>query len=364
MADQHTINIPAHPNIYLKENDSERELQIEFSTPQNGVTADTGLLIFVPGFGANINSKVYTKMREQFADEYNLVTIQCDYFGSKFMQGVERIKAPDRQALRNVFSPEEIKNINQDPSKLLVLLKDKRKVFSVQADLQENIKDFNDMSLMQSIDIITALEAVKIVLEENGMRYDNSRLIGYGHSHGAYLLHLSNVLAPHLFSFLIDNSAWMEPVYLSKNRYLYQKVGQATLSIEFDYLAKKLVQKKHIINLKELYTTCAGGAKVLSFQGNDDNLINHMEKEAFVETLNGSEFILVTEKDVDNKKYRSNNHGLNADFLELFSFALCFEQPKQEKKGVLEKHKLSLANLSVHADFTTGLPKFDVIFRS
>lgn len=48
------------------------------------------------------------------------------------------------------------------------------------------------------MDIITALEAIKIkiILKENNLRFNERKVIGYGHSHGAYLLHLSNRLAP------------------------------------------------------------------------------------------------------------------------------------------------------------------------
>ena len=38
--------------------------------------------------------QIFIKMRNKFADEYNLVTIQCDYFGWEFMQGYDEIKAP------------------------------------------------------------------------------------------------------------------------------------------------------------------------------------------------------------------------------------------------------------------------------
>lgn len=42
-------------------------------------------LLLIAGFGASANSKAYKKMREKFSDVYNLVTIQCDYFGCEFI---------------------------------------------------------------------------------------------------------------------------------------------------------------------------------------------------------------------------------------------------------------------------------------
>lgn len=53
-----TLKIPAHYNIYTGVNG--RELRIDYS-PQKGTNADTGIFIFVPGFGGHIDSKIYKK---------------------------------------------------------------------------------------------------------------------------------------------------------------------------------------------------------------------------------------------------------------------------------------------------------------
>ncbi|VDH00935.1 Uncharacterised protein [Lysinibacillus sphaericus] len=90
MAVKNTITVLAHPNIYNGSNTG-RELRIDFSLPECGVTNETGLLLLVPGFGGNIESKVYRKMRVIFADHYNLVVVQCSYFGDEFMQTSDNI---------------------------------------------------------------------------------------------------------------------------------------------------------------------------------------------------------------------------------------------------------------------------------
>ncbi|WP_419875570.1 DUF2920 family protein [Candidatus Pristimantibacillus sp. PTI5] len=290
MSEQHSVNIPAHHNIYT--GTSNRELRIDFSTPQNGVNEYTGLLIFVPGFGGNIDSTVYKKMREVFADKYNMVTIQCNYFGSSYMQSANQFRLRDSRILQINLTADELNKVNKDSSILLSILSEKNISLPVIANMDESVEEFNDMSYMQAIDIITAIEIVKIILNDNNFIYNSSRLIGYGHSHGAYLLHLSNRLAPNLFSFIVDNSAWIEPVYLA-NRILYQNIGNSTLAIEFDYLAKKIIKNKHDLNLETLYKDYDGDTQVLSFQGDNDNLVNHVEKKRIVETINNSDFILV-----------------------------------------------------------------------
>lgn len=146
-------------------------------------------------------------MREQFADLYNVVTVQCDYFGSQFMQNTNKITLKGGySSLANIFSDEEIKQVENNFADFLPLLVNKKVDFPVIAELDESTDEFVDMGYMQAIDIITAIEAIQIILKENWLDYDENRVIGFGQSQGAYLLHLCNRLAPHLFSQIIDNA--------------------------------------------------------------------------------------------------------------------------------------------------------------
>lgn len=362
MAQQNSITIPAHHNIYTGK--AGRELRIDFSLPQTGINKNTGLVVFVPGFGGNIDSKVYKKMRDAFADKFNLITIQCDYFGSSFMQDAENFHISDIEALNSLLTKKEKLIIDRDPSSFLKTLSEKDVVFPVVANLNEDIDNFNDMSFMQAIDIITAIEAVKIIINDNKLEFNPYQVIGYGHSHGAYLLHLSNVLASCLFSYIIDNSAWLDPVYLSSNRYLYKTIGKATLAIEFDYkIAKRIIKNKHDLHLSALYSDYSGNTQIISFQGDHDNLINHLDKKKVLEDIPNSNFILITKDDIDNKKYKSNTHGLNADFLELFEYAMEFEKRRNKTNKANKNSKLDLSNIYITSDFSKGLPVFSAEFK-
>ena len=67
------------------ETETERFFSVFFSVPDTGIDENTGLCLLVAGFGGNAEANVYKKMRNQFADDYNMVLIQCDYFGCEFM---------------------------------------------------------------------------------------------------------------------------------------------------------------------------------------------------------------------------------------------------------------------------------------
>lgn len=133
MAEQHSIHIPAHYNIYSGA--TGRELRVDFSIPSEGVNETTGLLLLVPGFGGNIDSKVYSKMRNVFADQFNLITIQCDYFGSSHMQSTEAIHFSDLTSLEKMLTTEEIQQINSHQSHISDILAKKKWYFACKSKI-------------------------------------------------------------------------------------------------------------------------------------------------------------------------------------------------------------------------------------
>ncbi|MEC0129062.1 DUF2920 family protein [Paenibacillus pabuli] len=362
MAQSHKLQIEAHPSVYSYS--SNRELHIEFSIPEQGVNSQTALMLIVPGFGADIDSKVYQKMRKIFADEYNLVTIQCSYFGSKFMQNNYQAKFADLPKLKQSMNVADWNAFVKNPDELPLILKDRILDVEMIANLGETIDHFNDMGYMQAIDIITAVEAVRLILNDNNLEYNRERLIGYGHSHGAYLLYLCNRLRPNFFSFLVDNSAWMHPLYLSHHRILSSKLAQLKIITIFDYMAGKVLPYPQDLHLNILYATYYQkiSTQILSFIGEDDILVDPNEKSAWVSLFPNTEAIRVRQTDVDHIKYKSSGHGLNADFVELFRYAMTKEIIKSNdftRDGLLEE---TFGHITFKVNYSGGLPVFSFNF--
>ncbi len=255
MAKEYEVCMNAHPSIYKAK---ERELKIYFCEPEHGINSDTGILLLIAGFGGHANSKVYKKMRRQFADSYNLMTVQCDYFGWEFMQDSNKVRINiNRSDLEPIFSRGEIDEIFSEGTmnlNKLVLLGSKHSItLRCMAEIDEDLTDFNDMGIMQAVDNITAVLAVITILKDNQVNFNQGKILIYGHSHGAYLSYLCNAFAPGLFSLIIDNSAWLFPAYLQACRILNYHVGSAAVIIFFDYLARKIVNDGEILFLPSLY---------------------------------------------------------------------------------------------------------------
>lgn len=323
MSKDYSYEMIAHPSLY---NMVERKLKVYFSEPDNGINEETGILLLIAGFGGNASSNVYKKMRRMFTDKYNLVTLQCDYFGWQFMQEANNISLNiDKDILQKYFTKDEIEYIYIDNNifSRLMEVSSKNKVnIQCKEILKENLDNYNDMGLLQAIDNISAVINVMEIIEDNGYKFNKDKKILYGHSHGGYLSYLCNAFAPDMFSLLIDNSAWIFPAYLKSNRYLNNLYGDSMLTIEFEYLAKSIAYDEEILNLRQLYKKFDNNCNIICYHGSSDNLISHKDKVKLKAVINKFNYNYIDEKSIDNIIFKSTNHGLGADFLELFDYTM------------------------------------------
>ena len=84
-------------------------------------------------------------MRRLFPDQYNLIVVQCDYFGWEFMQNQKESLLAYVSQLQMKFTPQ-----SDEFSMLLPI------------SLPESIHNFNDMGPVQVMDLQNSL---KLVLE-------------------------------------------------------------------------------------------------------------------------------------------------------------------------------------------------------
>lgn len=316
MSKEHEFEMAAHPSIY---SGADRKLKVYFAEPENGVNEQTGICLLIAGYGGNTQSNVYKKMRDQFADKYNLVVVQCDYFGNEFMQNPTELNSNGQflDFFTSIASDSEKMKINSGE---FVLIEFQRR-------FPETLDNFNDMSIMQTIDNLTAVMAVVEIMKDNGLTFNAKRIIAYGHSHGAYLALMANVYAPGLFALVIDNSAYLLPNYINKSRKLSGKLVNLAGAIHLNYKAERENWvDRGLIDLNTLYET-PSSCKIVTFQGVDDDLIGYQEKRLFSHKIN-SEFHLISQNEVDGEMIKSTKHGLDADFLLMFDFVMGVQNLK------------------------------------
>lgn len=296
-----------------------RTMDVYYSMPDEP-NEKTGLLVLVPGFGGNVHSNVYKKMRSLFADKYNLYVIQCEYFGSKFMQSPSQVDLKDYYNAIPLTNRDKIINNYEENKALLDGV-----TLEKTEDLNESKSDYAEMGLVQATDILISINSFIEFLNIQDKPLNRKLVLGYGHSHGAYLLYLCNALMPNCFSDLIDISAWLYPMYLDYSRSFFSETDSfpiITFINTYVYLASQIDIDKEAYDLSEYYQTFTNKAAIYSFHGDKDDIITLKDKIKFLSGVSNSSVEVIGENRVDNELFSSNEHGLDADFLKLFDYVV------------------------------------------
>lgn len=337
MAKEYSLEILGQPTVYGSE---PRNIQMYFAEPEEEANKDTGILLLIAGYGGSAKSNVYQKMRKQFADTYNLVTVQCDYLGSSFMQDNQHMPVTE-EVLRSALSDEEINLLLKDYQGNQNLLMGK--TLTGYVPIGESGKDYNEMGLLQAMDNLMAVKVLSDILKENGITGRRDRIYIYGQSHGAYLAYLCNFLAPGLFSAVIDNSAYLVPHYLFRDREVVKEGEIFNLRKIYHYMIRDMEYDRDSYDLEKLYDGFFNQAEIIVYHGADDEMIPLADKKRFLEKIKGVSLHEITKEQVDGKAFYSSSHGLGADFLEVFHMAmreLAGKEAGKNKEDVIEEQEI------------------------
>ncbi len=341
MATLYQLEVEAQPSIYKPK---DRRMSIYFAEPENGINKETGILLLLAGYGGTATSHVFAKMRKLFADEYNVVAIQCDYFGFEYMQNELPVEIDDEMLMQSL-SDAELELLNRDYDKYAHILQGK--IFKQNIDLQETPEYFNDMGLMQAIDNLRAVKVVLDIIKDNKYDINENRIYAYGFLHGSYLEYLCNAFCPGLFTGMIDNSAYLEPFFWKRSRGLDEFVDGIQVRQIINYKAAEFVGDKEILCLPYLYKKFDNQAEILCFAGETDDMTSLEQKKAFLNQVEHSRVETITKYRIDRVIFNSTDHGVGADFIELFNLAYkSYFKPKEEaKKKSKEKHHISFEDV-------------------
>lgn len=356
MAKEYEIEINGQP---VWNSSQVRSFKMYFAEPEQQVNHETGILLLIAGYGGNAHSHVYQKMRRQFSDQYNFITLQCDYLGWQFMQDDQHLTLTE-QVLRTGLKPREFRALEKDFDGNQELLQGK--VFSGLIDLGETVDDYNEMGMCQAMDYLMALQVLQDILKENSLFYRRDRVYIYGQSHGAYLAYLCNRLAPGVFRGIVDNSAYLLPYYLDHDRQV-TKVGEVfSLQKVYHYMAADQEMDRQSYDLRYLYCDFTNQARIICYHGINDEMIPLKEKKLFLDSLGNTSLHVITEQEVDGEIFQSTGHSLGADMLKVFDMAIkeLEEIEKEEQMKEIEEVSSEVRIMTKHyvywIDRTQGIP--------
>lgn len=303
MAILKTYIFKAHNNIYKKveqPNYTVRDVRVETGMPESGTNEDTGILFFISGYGATVDSHVFQRMRKEFCEQYNMITAQCDYFGSKYM------KPELNGELRHLFLMGKLPKLEEE-------------MLGYRNEISESEDEFNDMGIMQALDHVSSILCLMHELKSNHIIFNTKKIILFGSSHGGYLAYLVNAICPGLVSSIIDISSYLIPYYIQNNRgYRDPELG---VKVGVEYFLKIHPEYRYnekLYDLRFLYQKIEDACSIIAFQGTEDQMVDADEKVQFISQLQNAEIILIGREDVDGVLYKNADHGLGMDFFSYF----------------------------------------------
>ncbi len=328
MATEYVLTLEGQPyfNSHTK-----RNFNVFYTIPEQNITEDTGILLLIAGFGGDAGSKVYSKMRREFADSKNLLVIQCDYFGYQFM-GNEAEKKTHAQMSR---MSDHIKHMAENGQPVDSFMQETI-VF------EETPDSFCELGLFQALDNLKAIKEILNMLSVQNISFDHNRIIAYGFSHGGYLALFCNALMPNLFSAIIDNSGWVYPVYLYKPRIRSfnwnnpNTDNTCSVFLHLKYQGTEWIDDLDIYNLNRLYAKFKNHARIISFHGESDSLVSPAEKEHFLRRVANAKFYVIEKKHLDHEIFKNTKHGMGSNFLKLFYYAADTEPLDRIKKEAVQ----------------------------
>ena len=357
MSKDYEIQCEGHNSIYTANfplhNYQERHFLRYYSLPDAGVNERTGILLFIAGFGGHAQSNVYKKMRRLFADQYNLVTIQCDYFGSEFMQNAPET-ALSREMLHTLLQTmtiDEVQEKARDKAAFISFVRAQNIEFRLEALMDETLARFADMSYMQAIDNVTAVLKVIDILEGRGLSFNTEKIIAFGQSQGSYLSYFCHAITRNLFTHILDNSSWLQLAYMTRLR---QLLGDLC-PVQFRYLAVDVPFELAHITLTELCKGFRNTCQIAVYHGTGDCFDSPAEKQAALADVANVTMHIITDADVPNEVFHSTAHGLDADFLKLFDLFYREYVDESHIGGQLRLRKRPHVRMSgIEVDYTSG----------
>lgn len=368
-----------------------RQVEVFLRAPSYGIGPQTGILLFVQGSPLLASEIYFQKLRQAWADQYDVIMLGVNYLGSHVR--AKGIKYDIRQEhldeivkllpehLRAQVSPED----HADKEKILGLARgldlSNHILLTPSETVDEEQEHIFDFGYIQAFDCLWALGAVWMKVQENcRFELNPRRIFVFGTSLGGYIAQMCNKFAPHTFALVADLSGLAAP----SSHDFFPGTVRASLhhgpkvrtpqipyysmdSSNPRYLSYDALELRNLANLKHLAKMRSRGhcAKIRMFHGEDDELVPMASKKALTAAMRhfgfDAELYAFAEKDVDGVLIKNAGHGLGANIklvFEKYCSEIVMGQSGPEENDFMLKPAFSLITGlgSYVIDYRSGLP--------
>jgi hypothetical protein len=310
-------------------------------SPEDGKTgeadANRPLLFFIGGFGFRREGDYVAGKLVPHLVSQGFITVTVGYHGS-LVRTTSDPSFTVRQDWFDDFRRVSGVNVPDDPKAVIALLRangvaELPPEFSVIKHCGNDYESFGTLGALDHLQVYADLI-------RRGILFDRLRVVAFGTSHGAYLAMMMLKFAPHTLSAIIENSCWVHAIETEMNnlwqphRHHFDAGGVRIYYSNYspwtrdDPTGAGHLKPKHlkIRDLRASHYDGASGVSVVSYHGEDDQMIPAGDKRSLWEALENHVDLhatMVTADKVDGRLFKNTLHGLNASLIGLFDDALA-----------------------------------------
>jgi pimeloyl-ACP methyl ester carboxylesterase len=366
------IELP-HPDIELRVNRS--PLTYSARLPAAGINAETGLVIYLGGYGMDPRGGYAQNLLTYLANTHNCVAATLDYFGVRLTPSAlgELIPHPDFFKKLNehygiaITAP---KGIGID--RILAGVADLLKQNGI-THLHDECLLFNNSAEYNSMGFLPALDGLQVVHRLlTTLPVNKARLFILGTSYGGYIANIMAKLAPNTFRMIIDNSgfssaeddkagvAGWQKLFVNGVSMLCKNVRHWSLDPrEANFFS---VPRQAVRDLHRRDHVIANSARIYAYHAANDPLAPTARKLALREVYRDRiayELTIIDDSQVDGRIFKNLAHGMNASMRGIFD--LSYEKFTRDGGALSDTTDFDLGSEHV---FACGREDYVVRFSS
>ena len=324
-----------HPDIELAVDRS--MLGYSSCIPDAGVNGDTGLVLFIAGYGMGMRGAYTQNLLSYLANKHNCVAASVEYFGAKFMSGADGELVPHPDLFNKLAEHYGLSITVWNALGFESLLGGLTNVLSQNGILDLNLectvirtsKEYNSMGFLPALDGLQIVHLLSTTLSLN-----KTRIFLLGTSYGGYIASLMAKLAPHSFRMVVDNSGFSSAEddlggALGWHKFRVNGVGvlgKTAMHWSIDPNAANFFsqERRAIRTLLNRDHVVSNTARTYAYHAATDVIAPIARKKCLREVYEDRlpyDLVIVDEGQIDGRIFKNMSHGMGASMRGIFDIS-------------------------------------------
>ena len=289
-----------------------------------------GILLFIQGHG--LDPAYIPKLLQYIATEYGYAAVCATHHccRSRLNNGASlTLPQPSIQAIQTICASNNIKYNTSDLNSIIFAIANKNIPLHVDGNLIPPDNEYQNFGVIQALDNLYVIQH----LSKNNLNADFNNIVLLGTSHGGFIAHMMNKLAPNTFNHIIDNSSYVTPppnfLGLSHDFIITENTVKIMCKTKSMWNhSDRLDRHYYGISQREIRDTANNEhlatispiterkVNIHAFNSSTDSMSpvedKEFQKQAYEKEDHAYYLKIITEKDIDGRVFKDLEHGMNA----------------------------------------------------